>query len=105
VLGLSGYASDECVRTRDFCVIVDDIVASGETLRAAVSCVKNMGAKHVIAIVTHTVIAPDEQLLDSIDAWITTNTFDTKLDVITVDIAPFVVAEIAKIRTCLHDPF
>jgi phosphoribosylpyrophosphate synthetase len=87
---------NECLKTRDFCILVDDIVASGETLRAAVSCIKNIGTKHIIAVITHTVIAPVWPLLNDIDAWITTNTFPSSAQFTIVDIAPFIVSAITN---------
>jgi phosphoribosylpyrophosphate synthetase len=87
----------ECVKNLEFGVLVDDIVASGQTLRAAVSFIKNLGIKHIIAVITHTVIAPDEKLLNDIDVWITTNTHTSSFKSVQVDIAPFVVTEITRL--------
>jgi phosphoribosylpyrophosphate synthetase len=92
-----GAISRECLSARDCCIIVDDIVASGQTLRAAVLCARNLGAKHIIAVITHTLVAPNEQLLHEIDTWITTNTFDNSFNAVIVDIASFLISEIDKL--------
>ncbi|MDR1597474.1 MAG: hypothetical protein LBR89_00855 [Holosporales bacterium] len=72
------------------CIIVDDIVASGSTVRAAIKAARNIGATRIVLVITHTLQEDAGPILSEVDAWITTNTFVRKF-AHTVDIAPFII--------------
>lgn len=76
------------------CLIVDDLVSSGETLKAVLQNLKQKNISNIIVCISHTLFPPVESLLSEIRGWITTNTsnipFHKKIHKISIE--PFLVS-------------
>jgi phosphoribosylpyrophosphate synthetase len=80
------------------CIIVDDIVSSGETIKGAIRFARTLGVEHIIVIVTHTLGACPK---DAQYSCITTNSFPNAVgssaDCNTIDVAPFLISKVTRL--------
>ncbi|MDR1908191.1 MAG: hypothetical protein LBQ43_05025 [Holosporales bacterium] len=82
------------------CIIVDDIISSGNTINAAIGTIKGAGIQRIILVITHKILEDISPIINQVDAFITTNTLGlaSKGNEHPINIVPFMVEKLEQKR-------
>lgn len=84
-------------------LLVDDVISSGHTVAESARALRELGAREVLALCTHALLAPGaEQLLadSGVDRLISTDSISH--DSNTIELAPLLAAAMDKVYKCKH---